>query len=266
MDGVTSRLRGLAERVAGACVEVLRPDAVLLAGSVATGEADEHSDVDLILWLRRLPEPASVEGLCERLVATDVRWLAPPGDEGAVLQCRVDGVVVQLALTPIDRFEEDVERLVREPDPYLLKAFGGLHEGVPLHGAGLIEAWRTRAPYSDELRRAVVARHWRPSPLLRLHDSLAARDAELFRRQLLVEASLDLLAVVAAVNRDWLSTFQLKRARAHEARFERAPARLVDRLEALHVAEPLAAARELERLREETAAILGDQGLLPEGP
>jgi hypothetical protein len=256
-------LRGLADRLLAAYLRETRPDAALLAGSAVTGGADEHSDVDLLLYYDTLPNDAAVEAARTELGGGDLRWLAPRSDEGLIEQYVVDGTHCQVAHIAIAGFEADLDRLVADPDPYLMKALQGLHAGVALHGAERIAAWRERGAYSDELQRAVVRRHWKVFPLARLHDMLAARDAELFRRQALVDASFDLLAVLAAASRVWFSSFQLKRTRKLVAAFEEAPPQLVDRLESLHVLEPRAAADELERLRAETEAILSARGLLP---
>ena len=44
-------------------------------------------------------------------------------------------------------------------DEELLKIMSGLFEGVPLHGAELVEEWRRRAAYTDALQRAMIEKH-----------------------------------------------------------------------------------------------------------
>jgi SpoVK/Ycf46/Vps4 family AAA+-type ATPase len=127
----------------------------------------------------------------------------------------------------------------------------------------VIERWRGEARYSDELQQAVVARHWKIFPLWRLHEHVAARDALIWRQQILVDAAYDLLAVLAAANRVWFSSFQFKRTRRLVDRLAVAPPDLADRLESLFRLDDAAAADELKRLRDETEAILSGQGLLP---
>jgi SpoVK/Ycf46/Vps4 family AAA+-type ATPase len=91
---------------------------------------------------------------------------------------------------------------------------------------------------------------------------VAARDAELWRHQILVDCAYDLLAVLAATNRVWFSSFQFKRTRTLTDRLEVAPPDLADRLEALFTLPPEESARELERLTDETRAILEERLLL----
>lgn len=264
MDDRTESLRALAGRVLDAFRRRTRPHAALLAGSAAAGGADEHSDLDLLLYYERLPSDEAIAAARDELGGSDLKTIAPRGETGLIEQFLVDGVPCQTAHLAFADVEGDIRRLLvdLDPDPLAMKAVGGLHDGLALHGAETIERWRAEARYSPELQRAVVARHWRIVPLWRLHDHLAARDAELWRRRILVDAAYDLLAVLAAANRVWFSSFQLKRTRALAARLDEAPPGLADRLESLHLLEPRAAADELEQLTRETEAILSARGLL----
>jgi hypothetical protein len=248
--------RALADRLVATYLELTHPDAALLGGSVASGETDEHSDVDLLLYYDELPGDEDVEAARERLGGTDLRWIAPRSEEGLLEQFVVDGIHCQIGHLAVAALEADVARLVSDPDRYLMKGFGGLHDGLALHGSERIDAWRAASAYGDELQRAVILRHWKVFPLWRQHDALAARDAALFRQQILVDGAFDLLAVLAAANRVWFSSFQLKRTRKLIAKLEHAPPRLAERLEGLVCLESRAAADELKRLAEETHAIV----------
>jgi hypothetical protein len=265
VDDHTGKLRTTATRALAACDRHAPPVAALLGGSGATGEADELSDLDLLLYYETLPGDGAVAAVREELGASEPRPIAPRSDEGLIEQFVSDGVTCQLAYTPVAAVEADIRRLVQDldPDPLLLKLVGGLHDGLPLRGEELIGRWRAQAAYTDELARAVVARHWKIVPLRRLQAHLAARDAFLWRQQILVDAAFDLLAALAAANRVWFSSFQLKRTRKLVARLADSPPELADRLESLFRLEPGAAAVELERLVDETRAILSRRELLP---
>jgi len=266
MDDGTRRLRGLADRILPVYERLTRPDAVLLAGSAAAGGADEHSDLDLLLYYRELPEDDALAAARNEVGGTELRLIAPRTEAGLIEQFRVDGVACQLGHLSFADVEGDIRRLTvdLDPDPLAMKAVGGLHEGLPLAGAGTIEGWRSEAAYSDGLQRAVVARH-RPRivPLWQLHEHIEARDALIWRQQILVDAALDLLAVLAAANRVWFSSFQFKRTRRLVDRLDEAPPELAARLESLFLLEPRAAAEELSRLVDETDALLAARGLTP---
>src|SRR5262249_20333114 len=92
-----------------------------------------------------------------------------------------------------------------------------------------------------------------------LQKRLLVRDAPLWTRQSLVESGFALLAVLAAVNRVWFTSFQFKRQREFAAQLPIAPVDLADRLEALTRAETGVAIEVLESLVAETQSILAVQ-------
>jgi nucleotidyltransferase-like protein len=265
MPDANERLRALADHLFEVFARHTQPDAALLAGSVAKGDADDLSDIDLLLYHAQLPPEAAVDAARQEVDGREHKVLAPRTEAGQLDQFTVDGVTCQVGQLAFADVEGDIRRVVvdLDPDPYPMKAIGGLHEGLPLHGADVIERWRTAAAYTDELQRAVVARHWKVFPLWRLRDHVAARDAELWRHQILVDAAYDLLAVLAAANRVWFSSFQFKRTRRLTARLTESPADLADRLESLFTLPPADGAAELERLTDEVRTILAERSLLP---
>jgi hypothetical protein len=265
MPDANARLRALADHLFEVFARHTQPDAALLAGSVAKGEADELSDIDLLIYHAQLPPEAAVEAARAEVGGQDHNVIAPRTEAGQLDQFTVDGVTCQVGQLAFADVEGDIRRVVvdLDPDPYPMKAIGGLHEGLPLHGAEVIGRWREAAAYSDELQRAVVARHWKVFRLWRLQDHVAARDAELWRHQILVDAAYDLLAVLAAANRVWFSSFQFKRTRRLTGQLTAAPAGLAGRLESLFTLPPTGAAAELERLTDEVRAILADRSRLP---
>jgi hypothetical protein len=266
VDDDSRRLRSLADRILPVYARVTRPDAALLAGSAATGGADAHSDLDLLLYYRQLPDDDALDVARDELGGTGLRLIAPRSESGVIEQVDVDGVACQLGHLSFADVEGDIRRVAvdLDPDPLAMKAIGGLHEGLPLAGADTIEGWRAEAAYTDDLQRAIVARH-RPRivPLWRLYDHIEARDALIWRQQILVDAALDLVALIAAANRVWFSSFQFKRLHRLVDRLDEAPPDLAARLESLFLLAPRAAAEELSRLVDETDALLAARGLLP---
>jgi hypothetical protein len=258
------RLRELADRVHGAFRRSTAPDAALLAGSIASGGTDEHSDLDLLLYYRALPTDATIAAARDELGAGDLKVLAPRSDAGLLEQFAVDGVQCQVGHMTFADIEATIRKVVVavDPDPYSMKEVGGLHDAVALHGADVIDGWRAAATYTDALQQTIVDRHWKVFPLWRLQQHVAARDAELWRMQILVDGAYDLLAVLAAANRVWFSGFQFKRTRKLIGSLQEAPPDLADRLESLFTLAPLESAAELERLTDETRAILVRRGLL----
>ena len=251
-------LRSLARGIADTYLEHTRPAAILLAGSAAAGNADVYSDLDLILYYDRLPSDATLDDARVAVGAESWNVVAPRTETAYIENIFLQSVQCQLGHLTFRDVEQDIARLLVEldPAPQLFKVVGGLIEGIPLHGEQLIEGWRATAAYSDELQRAVIEKHWRFFPLWYFDDHVAARDALLWRYQILVEAAHNLVAVLAATNRLYFSTFQFKRTREFVDRLRISPPRLADRLEALFTLDAAASAVELERLVGETRELV----------
>jgi len=254
----TARLRALAGRIAEVLVEEIAPRSVLLTGSTATGEADFYSDLDLIVYCDELPTEEGIDAVIERLGGEDRRLIYPRTEDEHGEAFELGRLQCQLAFVTVRCADAEVERVLagEELESPLQKAVEGILDGIPLHGPELIEHWRERASdYPDSLRRAMIERHWRFFPLWYVDRQVAARDALVWRHEILVNAAFDLLAVLAALNRLYFTRFQLKRMRKLVGRMRLAPPDLADRLERL-VADGEGAVRELERLVAETQALV----------
>ncbi len=137
------------------------------------------------------------------------------------------------------------------------KILSGVLESLPLYGEELVENWRGRVrDYPEPLRQAMVERRWNFFPLWYYGDAMAARDTELWRLDVLLDAAFNMLAILAGLNRLYFARFELKRTRALIAKMELAPPHFADRLESLFRLEPDPAATELGRLIEETRALV----------
>jgi hypothetical protein len=252
MDGATEHVRALAARVVEAALALGPVRAALLAGSGARGDADFYSDVDLLLYVDEPPPGDRLERLREAVGGENLVPIAPPH----LVQFDVGGVAVQVGYTTVGELEEQLEALlVRLEDVHgpNQKLLSGLVEGRALHGDELLARWRERASaYPDELRRAGIEHHWRFFPLWWYGSALETRDAELWRLDMLLEASFNLLGVLAALNRVYYARFELKRLRSLVAKLEQAPPDLAERLERLVPLSPGEAADELGRLVVET--------------
>jgi hypothetical protein len=230
------RLRNLAREVADVCVAELAPRGVLLTGSAAEGCSDRWSDLDLIVYHDRLPPEAAIDVLRRRLAGGDLLVLGPWDGDSYGQSFPLRGVECQIGHATVASVDRDIERVLvdLDVDSPLQKAFDGMVHGIPLHGADLQLEWRERlTDYPDALRRAMVERHLHVPPMWMGDDRMATRDATIFRHQMLVQAALNLLSMLAGLNRVYFSSFQFKRMHAFAARLAVAPPDVAERLERL---------------------------------
>jgi len=259
VSDTAERLRELAERLLALELEHGAPAAALLTGSVSTGEADEYSDVDLILYFDgAIPDDEAINAVRDSVGGGDAAPIGPRSEDACAIQFPVDGVQVQLAHETLASVEADIAKVVDEleVDTPLQKALEGLHSGAALHGAETIARLRERAVYSEELQRAMVQTFWRFYPLWYVADQLERRDAVVWRYEVMAQSAYNVLGVLAGLNRVWFTTFQLKRMRKLVESFELAPPRLAERLEALFDPDAKTAVAELEHLVGETRELV----------
>lgn len=251
-------LLGLAKEVAAAYVAELRPRAALVTGSAAEGVSDRWSDLDLIVYHDELPTEEAIAGARSRAGGGDLSVISPWDGDSFVESFPVRGVECQVAHATVAATERHIDQVLVDLDveSTYQKALDGLQHCLPLHGTDLVDAWQRRlADYPEPLRRAMVERHLRFTPLWVIGERLATRDATLWRNQVLVETSLRLLAVLAGLNRVYFTSFQFKRMHAFAGRLHRKPQNLADRIERLFT-RPDRAADELESLVSETVELI----------
>jgi Nucleotidyltransferase domain len=244
--------------------ERLQPRAILLVGSAATGGSDEYSDLDLIVYHDLAPPAALLEEIALDLGAEDYRgipWSDESGEPDAAghgERFHVGGVECQVAHISAGSFEREIRRLVvdLEIDEELLKIMSGLFEGAPLRGEEQIERWRETASYGEELQRAVIRKRWKFFPWWYYQERLRRRDATAWRHDVLVQSVYGIVGTLAALNGHHFSTFEFKRAGRFISRLEVAPPNLARRLDSLFTSPEPESTAELERLVEETRALV----------
>ena len=104
-------LRDLADRLAALAAEHTGPRAILLTGSVARGDADEYSDVDLILYYDVLPDEAGRESIRTGIGGGD-RQVLGAEEAGFVEQYVVKATYCQLAHITVERWDDELARAV----------------------------------------------------------------------------------------------------------------------------------------------------------
>lgn len=258
--GETEKRLAIARRIVQGLATRTELRASLLAGSVALGIADRHSDIDLLNYYDDLPDRGLFDAVVRESGGQMIGDIGDSGRDAFTARYRFEGIEVQTGGQLIDDLERRLGRIeVGDVDWITAKIAMGLLEGVPLHGAELIGRWKSRAQYPEELRRREVTANLGWFPIWAIDAHLAARDAELFRRQMLLEGAFRVLAVLSAVNRLYFTTFQFKRAGAHIDQMKIKPAGLAERLDRVANASPADAAEELRKLVEETKAIAREE-------
>ena len=262
MDTIKNRLLSIARRLADASVALPTVQAVALTGSAATGNADESSDIDLIVLHTALPERAALNEIrvqvngSERLYSSSMRDTAR-GKEGYF----VDGIRCDLSHLTLAALEDDLALVleVHSTDAHAQSRVAGIQNCLPLFGDSLIsELQRKAAHYPAELRRKMVETHLSFQPFWVLTEMGAGRGDLLFLYQSLVDAEKAVLGVLCGLNSVYLPG-DFKRTGSLAARLLIAPENLAARLNAVFQLAPRDAAEEIGTLIRETFTLIEQQ-------
>ena len=228
--------------------------AVLLAGSVARGLADDRSDVEVDVYWHRPPTDAERHAV---VAGGGWEWVYEEVDEHEWADgLRVAGVKVdtsQFVTSTIDGYLDALA--AGDTEPELQVRATALLDGRALAGADVVEAWRARlSPYPEPLALAMLDAALPPRPVERL-EMLAARDDPVLLTRDLVEGVHGLLDALFAVNRryvphpfhKWLS-FECRQLRI-------SPPGLEARVRGI-LAAPMTGVPAFVRLAEETFALV----------
>jgi predicted nucleotidyltransferase len=254
----SEQLRALAHRVAGGVPDEVAQE-VVLTGSVSRGDADDVSDIEMLIVLR---DPLALEDCFAIASAAGLEELATWGSQAGPAR-RVSGrseqVPVELIFWPREFAERQIETLRRGEAPSTADA---LVHGVALRTAGLLEEWqRALRRYPPELAATQIE-----DAALPWGGFAAAGVLTLIRpgeRLALVEWMFDgairVLTIVFALNGVWRPT--TKRLAARVAALPRKPGRLAERIdEALTEPDPRRALLVMTELQLDTVV------LAPSGP
>jgi predicted nucleotidyltransferase len=254
----SKELEDLARRVVDALPLEVAEEA-LLTGSVSRGDADELSDIEMLVVA---PEPMELAACFEHARAAGLEELDTWGDPSTPAR-RVsgyrEGVPVELVWWSREHAESSIDSFFRRESTS--SAADAIAHGIPLRTSGALARWQARlGDYPEELARARIedaALTWggyAPAGML----TLLRPGERLARAERMVDDASRVLRIVYALNRTWQPT--PKRLAARTASLAVKPARLAERIdEAFSEPDPRALLL-MTKLQLETV------GLAPDGP
>jgi predicted nucleotidyltransferase len=259
MTEASRRRLELAQNMAAFHAKDPRLQAMLVAGSVARGEADDISDIDMCLYYSELPTEAEIRALREQVGGGDYLFIFGDVTEGGlVVSYNIEGIKHDFVYVTVERWERDMAEVLEQhrADTPLQKALSGVLDAIPLYGEARIAPWKVKAAqYPVALAEAMVTQHLKFTPLWVVRDMAAARGDLLWLYQLLAEAESNILGVLMGLNRRY-HWGEYKRMDALIEILTIAPENLAARLKRILRTEPGEAVRELDALIEETFALV----------
>jgi hypothetical protein len=208
---------------------------VAIGGSAARGQADEYSDIDMMVYCEKadtdwLAEPPIVAEGCSRITYREVL-------PGVFLeQYMIGDLKIDIAHLPLDWAREVVDTVIVKYDMSGLgdEMLGGFMTAIPLYGEELYEEWRSRiADYPEGLARSVVEKHLFFYPRWVIENQGLGRDDLYSFYDHLNHMLRNMIGVLAGVNRRYVATEKVKRVGETLRGMAIAPAGAPERAEAL---------------------------------
>lgn len=231
-----------------------------VSGSTVENLVDERSDIDMSVVLQALPDASRLQACCHAAGGSTWNWtVGDPAQGSWVVSFRTDGVETQIGYATHAALAEQMDELLvhHNPDTPLHKLAEGILKAEPLVDAERLRALQQRlAQFPDALRLAMVAQALKTPTPWRAIAQIIHRDADLWCREIQVEACYRLLLALCGLNRRFFTRFQVKRMHKLAASLALAPAQLADRIEALLRAAPATAFEQLHALETDLLALI----------
>lgn len=231
-----------------------------VSGSTVENLVDERSDIDMSVVLQALPDASRLQACCQAAGGSTWNWtVGDPAQGSWVVSFRTDGVETQIGYATHAALAEQMDELLvhHNPDTPLHKLAEGILKAEPLVDAERLRALQQRlAQFPDALRLAMVAQALKTPTPWRAIAQIIHRDADLWCREIQVEACYRLLLALCGLNRRFFTRFQVKRMHKLAASLALAPAQLADRIEALLRAAPATAFQQLHALETDLLALI----------
>ena len=228
-----------AHEVAAGYAENVRVAALTVAGSVGAGVADRWSDLELDCYWLQTPTDEDRRTPIDRAGGVlDAFWEYDHDDREWSEDYRVGSLPVTVSNFTVESIDEMLEAVIggADIDPVKHMRLAAVQSCVPLRGADIVEAWRSRAAgYPDALVDAMVSQWLTPDVLAgwSARDALVSRGDEIAVRGMLSRIEHALLGALLALNR----TFAPHRLTKWQSRLFRslslAPDRFAERIDDL---------------------------------
>ena len=198
----TTRLRGIAQCLAGALAAAPTVQAVALTGSVALEVADEGSDIDLIVFHTALPTLSALDEIRAQVNGSGRFYSSSAQGTARFKEGHfVKGIRCDLSHLTLEALDNDLALVLKahSTDAHAQSRVNGIQNCLPLSGNSLVQGYQdASADYPAELRRKMLEEHLSFPPFWVLTEMGVKRGELLFLYQMLADAEKTFSASCAA--------------------------------------------------------------------
>ena len=198
----TTRLRGIAQCLAGALAVAPTVQAVALTGSVALEAADEGSDIDLIVFHTAPPTLSALDEIRAQVNGSGQFYSSSAQGTARFKEGHfVKGIRCDLSHLTLEALDNDLALVLKahSTDAHAQSRVNGIQNCLPLSGNSLVQGYQdASADYPAELRRKMLEEHLSFPPFWVLTEMSVKRGELLFLYQMLADAEKTFSASCAA--------------------------------------------------------------------
>lgn len=234
--------------------------ALVVAGSVGRGWADEWSDLELDLFWNEPPTDADRKTVIEEAHGTIVYYFPLEGDEWSDAYF-VDGLKFEISSFLVSTLDTYIADVLERNDDAVEKQLrlAAIQNSIPLHGADLIQQWRARiVDYPDALAEKIIRDNIDFGGWNTVEFSFVRGDL-LLAYDLLSKVEKEVLTVLLALNRTYMGHPRGKWLARFADGMKYKPARFAERMQFALREGSAQGARELDSVIEETFALVQQQ-------
>ena len=233
--------------------------AMLVTGSVAKGQADDNSDIDIIMYYDELPGEAAFEAYRQAALDSGGGFYGGNAAEGFALFQYIDGIRHDFAHALLSETEQLIQEFLAEPDLENNNKqimLDGILTGVPLKGAQITQQWKEQlANYPPQLGEMLVKKYLRFRPHWVLQKMGVDRNEIIFLQEELLNAVQNIFGVLCGLNQLY-HPGKIKGLNYTVAKMQLTPPNVATRLPRLFNVDSQTAVNQLKQLIEETIELV----------
>jgi hypothetical protein len=231
----------------------------LLGGSPARGLADEFSDMDIVLYWKKLDAKWIKSHPLEKLGCKMITLLDMPKEQSALEIYTLNGLIVEIGHSTVASLQKEVKEVTEEykANPSIINSIGGFLDAFPLAGESQYRSFKAAIPkYPRPLAKKVIEQNlgffWNGC----LENQGVKRGEILFVYDAISFTLKKLINILSALNGLYFWAGEARWLEYRSRKMKYCPPRLWPRIKKIFQEPPNKALTDMNRVKNEVLALV----------
>lgn len=231
----------------------------LLGGSPARGIADEFSDMDIVLYWKKLDTKWIKSQPLEKLGCKIVTLLDMPKEQAALEIYTLKGLIVEIGHSTVGSLQNEIKEVTEDHkvNPSIINSIGGFLDAFPLAGESQYRSFKAAIPkYPRSLAKKAIEQNlgffWNGC----LENQGVKRGEILFVYDAISFTLKKLINILAALNGLYFWAGEPRWLDYRSQKMKHCPPRLWSRIKRMYQEPPEKALTDMNRLKDEVLALV----------